>query len=314
MRYGRTIPLFISAVIAAVAIAPGLALAENSAQFMYRLYNPNSGEHVYTASEGERRAIIWAGWQDEGVGWIAPTSGNPVYRLYNPNGGDHHYTASSAERDLLVDLGWSSEGIGWYSDTASQYPIYRQYNPNAVSGSHNYTSSIRENNALVRAGWNAEGIGWYGLPQASNGHVVVTQEGSGSVRSFMNEGWQIDFGDVKNGYKTVTVPDAYPEYAGERAYGLPVTVTNLTGATASTAAVDFVVYEPDGSESKSAGYFFGDSLENLGTVYWGESAQGYLYFLDCGPGDYTISFTDYSNYNRHDMSPMCHDLILAPYE
>ncbi len=41
---------------------------------MYRLYNPNSGEHFYTASKGERNHLIRLGWNDEGIGWygIAP--------------------------------------------------------------------------------------------------------------------------------------------------------------------------------------------------------------------------------------------------
>lgn len=41
-------------------------------------------------------------------------------------------------------------------------PLYRQYNPNAVTGSHNFTTNKAENDSLVAAGWNEEGIGWYG--------------------------------------------------------------------------------------------------------------------------------------------------------
>ncbi|MCR5582100.1 MAG: S8 family serine peptidase [Eggerthellaceae bacterium] len=130
---------------------------------MYRLYNPNSGEHFYTASTSERDGLRKLGWRYEGVGWLAPKTGNAVYRLYNPNGGDHHYTMSVEERDGLRKLGWRYEGIGWYSDTYKATPLYRQYNPNAKSGSHNYTVSKSENDKLVRLGWRAEGIGWYGL-------------------------------------------------------------------------------------------------------------------------------------------------------
>ena len=131
---------------------------------MYRLYNPNSGEHFYTASKGERNHLISLGWNDEGIGWVAPSSSNtPVYRLYNPNGGEHHYTTSVDERDHLISLGWIDEGIGWYSDDSRRVPLYRQYNPNAFSNNHNYTTSIRENDYLVSIGWQAEGIGWYGI-------------------------------------------------------------------------------------------------------------------------------------------------------
>ncbi len=131
---------------------------------MYRLYNPNSGEHFYTSNVGERNNLYSLGWNYEGVGWIAPvTSNTPVYRLYNQYGGEHHYTTSLNERNHLISLGWNDEGIGWYSDDAHTVPLYRQYNPNAFANNHNYTTSLSENNWLVSIGWQAEGIGWYGV-------------------------------------------------------------------------------------------------------------------------------------------------------
>ena len=131
---------------------------------MYRLYNPNSGEHFYTASAGEKDFLVSVGWSYEGVGWKAPEKSNtPVYRVYNPNAGDHHYTTNKAEKDFLVSVGWNDEGIGWYSDDAKSVALYRQYNPNAVSGAHNFTSSKGENDWLVSLGWSEEGIGWYGV-------------------------------------------------------------------------------------------------------------------------------------------------------
>ena len=131
---------------------------------MYRLYNPNSGEHFYTAKAKEKDALVKIGWKYEGIGWTAPsTSKTPVYRLYNANAGDHHYTMKKAERDALIKAGWKDEKIGWYSDDSKGVPLYRQYNPYAVSGSHNYTTNKKENDALVKIGWIAEGIGWYGM-------------------------------------------------------------------------------------------------------------------------------------------------------
>ena len=131
---------------------------------MYRLYNPNSGEHFYTANIGERNHLIGLGWNDEGIGWVAPrTSNTPVYRLYNQYGGEHHYTTSLGERNMLINAGWNDEGIGWYSDDSRSLPLYRQYNPNAYANNHNYTRSQSENNWLVSLGWRAEGISWYGV-------------------------------------------------------------------------------------------------------------------------------------------------------
>ena len=145
-----------------------------STQVMYRLYNPNSGEHFYTASTVERDATIAAGWNDEGIGWTAPSeSDTPVYRLYS--GTDHHYTMSIVERDHLIDVGWTlegdnAEGIAWYSDDQKRVPLYRQFNPNVDptapfnnSGSHNYTTSLEEHEQLISIGWRGEDIGWYGV-------------------------------------------------------------------------------------------------------------------------------------------------------
>ena len=133
------------------------------AQDMFRLYNPYSGEHFYTASAYERDVLVGLGWQDEGVGWTAPEEGAPVYRLYNPYAGDHHYTMSAFERDELVKVGWLDEGIGWRSAGEDGVPVLRQYNPYASVGTHNYTTSAFEAKALVGLGWQDEGVGWYAL-------------------------------------------------------------------------------------------------------------------------------------------------------
>jgi hypothetical protein len=146
---------------------------------MYRMYNPNSGEHFYTAQLGEARMLFGVGWRWEGIAWMAPASSDePVYRLYNPNAGDHHYTTSAAERDMLVKAGWRYEGIGWYSAGASEVPLYRQYNPNAKAGAHNFTANKGENDHLVGLGWRGEGISWYGTRsahQAIQGFWTVTR-------------------------------------------------------------------------------------------------------------------------------------------
>ena len=138
-------------------------------QVMYRAYNPNSGEHFYTASFSEVESVVAAGWTYEGEAWIAPvTSATPVYRLYS--GTDHHYTTSKAEKDHLVSVGWRYEGVGWYSDDAKGTALHRLFNPNVNptaptnnSGSHHYTTSAAERDHLVSVGWRYEGHGWYGV-------------------------------------------------------------------------------------------------------------------------------------------------------
>ena len=147
---------------------PGSVTPDVEIQTMFRLYNPNSGEHFYTASPVERAATIAAGWLDEGYAWTAPVKSNtPVYRLYS--GTDHHYTTSEVERDYLMSIGWSDEGIGWYSDDAKGVGLHRLFNPNVDlsaptnnSGSHHYTTSDVERDNLVSLGWSYENVGWYG--------------------------------------------------------------------------------------------------------------------------------------------------------
>lgn len=152
---------------------------------MYRLYNPNSGEHFYTKNSGEKDILASSGWTYEGIAWTAPTSSNtPVYRLYNPNSGEHHYTTGKVEKDYLVSIGWNDEGIGWYSDDNQGVPLYRLYNPNATgqyeAGAHHYTKDVTERNSLVAGGWNDEGIGWYGID--GSGQSTDPEKPSGTLK------------------------------------------------------------------------------------------------------------------------------------
>lgn len=148
-------------------------------QDMYRLYNPNSGEHFYTANSNEKAHLQKVGWRYEGVGWVAPLTGKPVYRLYNPNVGDHHYTMNLGEQKSLLKVGWKDEGIGWYSDANEGIKVWRAYNPNAKTGSHNYTINPTEQQLLIIAGWKDEGIGWYGVDTEHPGKKPLPHPGQG---------------------------------------------------------------------------------------------------------------------------------------
>lgn len=139
---------------------------EKSKSFViYRLYNKNSGEHFYTASQFERDSLVNVGWKNEGTGWTAPADGTAVYRVYNPNiiEGDHYYTSSKFEANSLVKKGWKWDNDGkevFYS--GGRTPIYVAYNPNSTSGSHNYTSSSFEQNSLLNKGWKYGKVQFYG--------------------------------------------------------------------------------------------------------------------------------------------------------
>lgn len=136
--------------------------AKNSLGYrLFRVYNRNNGEHLYTIDRQEADALIDLGWSEEGVAWIAPVFGRALIRLYNPNSGEHHYTADPDEIGYLKSIGWQDEGEKWNSaDSQSGVSIHRLYNPNAkgaqAAGAHHYTLSTKEKDALVRFGWNYE--------------------------------------------------------------------------------------------------------------------------------------------------------------
>ena len=136
----------------------------DSTQTVYRLYNPNNGDHHYTVDAYERDMLVGLGWNSEGTGWTARVLSNtPVYRLYNPYSGDHHYTTSADERDNLSSIGWNYEGIAWYSDDAKTKPLYRLYNKYLTAGTHHYTLDVGERDFLVSIGWADEDIAWYAV-------------------------------------------------------------------------------------------------------------------------------------------------------
>lgn len=131
---------------------------------MLRMYNPYSGEHLYTSDQNEKEYLQISGWNYEGLAWIESSKAKtPVYRLYNPLSGEHHYTMDEGEKDYLAGIGWNYEGVGWKSSDDGT-PVYRLFNPNNPGpAAHHYTTDAYERSVLISTGWNDEGIGWYGL-------------------------------------------------------------------------------------------------------------------------------------------------------
>ena len=129
---------------------------------MFRMYNPNTGEHFYTGSTEERDTLIGHGWQYEGVGFTFPANtGAPVYRLFQPSTGEHLYTMSETEKNTLMAQGWNYEGIAFNSAYDTEAVQHRLHNPNATVGAYHFTFSDEEKQNLINAGWEYQGIGWY---------------------------------------------------------------------------------------------------------------------------------------------------------
>jgi hypothetical protein len=124
---------------------------------IYRMYNPNNGQHMFTANYDEAQNLSDNGWSDEGVAWLNGNEGR-VYRLYNSNSQDHFFTASLLEVVECVLAGWKLEGVGFKQGTKRD--IYRLYNP--YTDAHFFTADSNECNSLVNNGWTNEGVGFRG--------------------------------------------------------------------------------------------------------------------------------------------------------
>lgn len=138
---------------------PAIGYTEKVESAVYRAYNPNNGEHLYTANYDEFRTITNIGWHDEGIAFMTESAkeGLPLYRVYNPNSGLHHYTIDENEKNTLVSLGWKDEDVTMYTSAKPQCAaVFRVYNPNG--GQHHYTKDANEKNVLVSLGWHDEGI------------------------------------------------------------------------------------------------------------------------------------------------------------
>ncbi len=136
---------------------------------IYRMYDPNRGEHIYTKKWADVEALLEWGWIHENDSDFTVVNAMdedavPVYRLYNPNfGGMHYYTDNAEDAKYLASVGCNYEGISHYVYKASSTkgtPQYRLYNPNSPSGEHIWLSDESGINMLIEAGWIYEGICW----------------------------------------------------------------------------------------------------------------------------------------------------------
>lgn len=157
---------------------------------IYRLYNPNSGEHLHTLNLTEKNRLSVIGWQYEGISMKVGSDGVDVYRAYNPNSGEHLWTLNHNEIINLKNNGWQDEGLAWKAPKEG-VPVYRVFNPKAKdAGSHHYTLSKGEVNTLEKSGWRYEGIAWYSyggeepvLPPVLEYQIKGTGEGwQGAVK------------------------------------------------------------------------------------------------------------------------------------
>ena len=141
---------------------------------VYRMYNPVSGEHLYTTDAYEVSVIYRTqGWGKEGIAWYTTDFGTPVYRLYNPLLGNHLYTSDKYEISVITKTrGWVLDFNGEPVMYASGIvPVYRLFNP-GLQGQHHLTTDKNEYNVIPKWGWEQEGTAMYaqklGIPETTH--------------------------------------------------------------------------------------------------------------------------------------------------
>lgn len=181
---------------------PALA---TSTKDIYRLYNPKTSEHFLTSSEKEKENLYDNGWWYEGIGFKAPTTGDPVYRLVNSKTNAHFYTASKAELADLTKSGWKEEGVVFYSASKDKIPVYRLYNSKLpAAGAHQYLTSKVEVDSLVSQGWKLEGTAWYAQ---ENGSLLAQAQKKESITNTLNNAPSSDSVGSGGSYPGTYIPD-----------------------------------------------------------------------------------------------------------
>lgn len=137
----------------------------DSKRYVYRLFNQNSGRHLFSSNQEEIDIITGQGWVNEGAAYRSPANANTdLHRFVMTNGG-HFYTANIEEKNILSqDLSFTYEGVAYQVYSTAEppqgsIPVVR-YLSNA--GSHLYSTSQFEQNMLdASSQWQNEGIAWY---------------------------------------------------------------------------------------------------------------------------------------------------------
>ena len=167
--------------------------AEENMVAIYRLYNPDNGEHLYTTDTNETSVLYHDyNWGYEGIAWYAPErSATPVYRLYNPVLCNHLYTTDLNEVNVLTTTTeWVKDNNGqpvFYSD--GTIPIYRVYN-RELQGMHHLTTDKNEYDTLPVYGWAQEGTSLYALKTGSPIITMYWNQGGSELVFECNHSWK----------------------------------------------------------------------------------------------------------------------------
>lgn len=106
------------------------------------------------------------------------------------------------------------------------------------------------------------------------------------------EGWTF----ASAGDPAVVVDEnEWSDFYGMEILTVPMTVTNGTGEPSDPWVVSYYFYGPDGVEVEDAGWYFDNSLNNLGSMRPNATASCVLCIPYTGEGVYTVQFIDWDN-------------------
>ena len=131
---------------------------------LYRVYNPNNGDHYFTIDKNEASHLVNLGWNAEGAPYKVISNngrrtafGTAIWSVYNPNTGEHLLT-EEGEADALAQVGWTKEDVKFYTVQNGSASVVRVYNPNTNGPAHLYTDAS-EANGLAKIGWSIDNGG-----------------------------------------------------------------------------------------------------------------------------------------------------------
>lgn len=169
-----------------------------SSDTLYRVYNPVTGEYLFTTSMSEVRQRQSAGWNlQTDQTRQTPRSGVAVWCLRNPISGDRNYVSDQNEVRVLTNiLGWVFENNGnpvfYGAKSATNVPYYRLFSVGS-SHPHLFTPDADQRSQLLGSGWIDEGVAWYGVvsaeqppeepaePAAPTAYYAIRYDGNGGT-------------------------------------------------------------------------------------------------------------------------------------
>ncbi len=178
------------------------------------------------------------------------------------------------------------------SDAFEQYHAKKEYEQtlqNVVDGGKELEEEIL----------NAEGIDSEEPADSRNNYaenleVLLESEAQQATYSFdtpfMFDNLEIVIGsDVK----LTEVDNQFSDLNGKETIAIPISVTNKSDELHGLNMFNYKVYGSQGLELEMVGSYFDDNIDYVGDMRPGATANGYIYALYDGDGDYYIYFDNY---------------------